>query len=255
MLLRSSSAPILSSLVLYNSKESSLDLEQTLKLPRTISFLSLSQNLAKIDLQNSSSPKKTTLMGCSNVLSTKFKEKNDVKEAKMVESSMIGGGVNSNGGCKGGGRGSDGGNGRNFNGGNSYGRDRIDAYYQNMIEAHPCDALLLGNYAKFLKEVCGDYRKAEEYLERAILANPSDGHILSIYADLIWKTKKNANRAQQYFEQAIQSAPDNCYVMASYAKFLWDAENDEEDEDYQIKLDHSHLFQETKHFPPLTAAS
>jgi hypothetical protein len=63
--------------------------------------------------------------------------------------------VSSNGGCKGGGRGSDGGNGRgwNFNGGNNHGRDRIDAYYQNMIEAHPCDALLLGNYAKFLKEV------------------------------------------------------------------------------------------------------
>jgi hypothetical protein len=239
MLLRSSSAPILSSLLLYNSKESSLDLEHTLKLPRTISFLSLSQNLAKIDLQNSPSPKKTTLVACSTILSTNFKERNDVKESKMVESSMMGGGVSSNGGCKGGGRGSDGGNGRgwNFNGGNNYGRDRIDAYYQNMIEAHPCDALLLGNYAKFLKEVCGDYIKAEEYLERAILANPGDGHILSIYADLIWKTKKDANRAQQYFEQAIQSAPDNCYVLASYAKFLWDSENDEEDEDYQIKLD------------------
>lgn len=155
MLLRSSSAPILSSLLPYNSKESSLELEHTLKLPRTISFLSLSQNLAKLDLQNSSSPKKPFLVPCSNVLSTNMNEKNKVKEAKMVQTSVMGGGVRSNGGCKGGGRGSDGGNGRgwNFNEGNNHGRDRLDAYYQNMIEAHPCDALLLGNYGKFLKEV------------------------------------------------------------------------------------------------------
>ena len=155
MLLRSSSAPILSSLLPYNSKESSLELEHTLKLPRTISFLSLSHTLAKLDLQNSSSPKKTFLVPCSNVLGTNMNERNEVKEAKMVQTSVMGGGVRSNGGCKGGGRGSDGGNRRgwNFNEGNNHGRDRLDAYYQNMIEAHPCDALLLGNYGKFLKEV------------------------------------------------------------------------------------------------------
>lgn len=230
MLLRSSSAPILSSLLPYNSKESSLELEHTLKLPRTISFSSLSQNLAKLDLQNSSSTKKPFLVPCSNVPSTNMNERNKVKEAKMVQTSVMGGGVRSNGGCKGCGRGSDGGNGRgwNFNEGNNHGRDRLDAYYENMIEAHPCDALLLGNYGKFLKEVCGDYAKAEEYLERAILANPGDGHIMSIYAELIWETEKNAGRAQQYFDQAIQSDPDNCYVLASYAKFLWDAENEED---------------------------
>ena len=59
------------------------------------------------------------------------------------------------GGCNGSGRGSDGGHGRRwgFDEGNDHGRDRTDAYYQNMIEANPSDALLLGNYAKFLKEV------------------------------------------------------------------------------------------------------
>ncbi|XP_004506972.1 uncharacterized protein [Cicer arietinum] len=248
MLLRSSSAPILGSLLLYNSKECSLEPEHTLKLP----FLSLSKKLAKIDLKNSLSPKRTILVPCSNVL-TNIKERNEVKDAKMVQNSIIGGGMGSNGGCKGGGRG------WNLNEGNNHGRDRIDTYYKNMIQAHPCDALLLGNYAKFLKEVCGDYTKAEEYLERAILSNPGDGHILSIYADLIWQTDKNVGRAQEYFDQAFESAPDDCYVLASYANFLWDAEN-EEDNDYQIKSDHSHtyptsLFQETKHCPPLTAAS
>ncbi|KAL5072480.1 hypothetical protein RYX36_011464 [Vicia faba] len=55
----------------------------------------------------------------------------------------MGGGMKNNGGCKGGGRGSDGGNGKgwNLNEGNNHGRDKMDSYYQNMIELHPCDAL------------------------------------------------------------------------------------------------------------------
>lgn len=144
MLLRSFSAPILSSLLLSKFNEPYLELEHTLKLPRTISLLSLSQNKTKIDLKNFSSPKKTISI-----------ERKEVNEGKMVQTSMMGGGMKNNGGCKGGGRGSDGGNGRgwNLNEGNNHGRDKIDSYYQNMIETHPFDALLLGNYAKFLKEV------------------------------------------------------------------------------------------------------
>jgi len=62
-----------------------------------------------------------------------------------LQTSVMGGGMGSGGGriCggfKGSGRG-------------SHGRDWTDAYYQNMIEANPNNALLLGNYAKFLKEV------------------------------------------------------------------------------------------------------
>ena len=33
------------------------------------------------------------------------------------------------------------------------GHDKIEAYYQKMIKANSGDPLLLGNYAKFLKEV------------------------------------------------------------------------------------------------------
>lgn len=35
----------------------------------------------------------------------------------------------------------------------NHGVDEAHAYYQKMIEANPGNALLLGNYAKFLKEV------------------------------------------------------------------------------------------------------
>lgn len=181
MLLRSSSAPILSSLT---------EPEHILHLPRTTSVLSLSQTLADINLQNSSSSfKKKNCVPRSHVLrnqhsSTKIKERNGVKdpqlktsmkaqssiqellpspgldmgvvdhkkygvgkEAKRLQTSVVGGGMGRNGGCDGSGGGWD------FSEGSNHGRDKTDAYYQNMIEANPGDALLLGNYAKFLKEV------------------------------------------------------------------------------------------------------
>jgi len=63
-----------------------------------------------------------------------------------------GGSCGSNGGGGVGG-GSNGGNG--FGGwDSSYGSEgSTDAYYQKMIEANPGNSLLLGNYARFLKEV------------------------------------------------------------------------------------------------------
>ncbi|KAI3869978.1 hypothetical protein MKX03_004967 [Papaver bracteatum] len=113
------------------------------------------------------------------------------------------------------------------NGDNSNKKDRVETYYQNMIEANPGNSLLLGNYAKFLKEEKGDLVKAQEYCGRAILANPSDGSVLSLYADLIWQTQKDVTRAGTYFDQAVQASPDDCFVLASYARFLWDTEEEE----------------------------
>lgn len=81
------------------------------------------------------------------------------KKESVLQTLVVGGGVGNSGGkiCGGGGsgKGSDGGEGWGFGffESNNRGSGSTDAYYQKMIEADPGNALLLGNYAKFLKEV------------------------------------------------------------------------------------------------------
>lgn len=79
------------------------------------------------------------------------------KNDRVLQTLVVGGGTGGIGGCCGG-RGSDGGDGGDDGGfgsfeGNNHGSENTDAYYQKMIEANPGNALFLGNYAKFLKEV------------------------------------------------------------------------------------------------------
>ncbi|KAL2479645.1 Tetratricopeptide repeat (TPR)-like superfamily protein [Abeliophyllum distichum] len=171
---------------------------------------------------------------------------------RLVEEMVAGGGGGGSGsicgggsgGTPGGGDGNDGGDSQYWN--SNHGSGSMDMYYQNMIKANPENPLLLSNYARFLKEVRGDFVKAEEYCGRAILANPSDGNVLSLYADLIWETYHDSQRAEILFNQAIEAAPDDSYVMASYARFLWDAE----DEDESM---HSNFLQETPPAPSIAA--
>ncbi|CAI8611732.1 unnamed protein product [Vicia faba] len=245
MLLRTYSAPIHTSFLLSHSMESSpeQDLNHHHLPPKTLatpsktknkSFSSRS-NLVKNPHQNIVEHEKTTPSIREEVLFSSYSlnkqvldhEEGGKKVVKLQTLVMGGGGM----GCDDGGRICGGGNGNGNGWENNYGRDETHAYYQNMIQANPNNYLLLGNYAKFLKEVCGDYGKAEEYVERAILANPSYGDALSLYANIIWKTEKNVDRAEAYFDQAVKSDPNDCYVLASYAKFLWDADEEDEDED------------------------
>lgn len=205
MLLRSSSAPIPSSL-LPHSKESSSSPEAELILHLLRSVSGPRQKFSETEHLQSPS-KKISVPRISNVLKNQQQNTIKVKESdhhevkelqqrkfykkaettpsvgevlfsssgldmKVVDDDddeegenklqtlvMGGGGMGSDGGricggfSGGSGRGSDGGHGNNHGWENSHGRDGTDAYYQNMIQANPNNALLLGNYAKFLKEV------------------------------------------------------------------------------------------------------
>ncbi|KAJ8505388.1 hypothetical protein OPV22_006274 [Ensete ventricosum] len=113
-------------------------------------------------------------------------------------------------------------------GGSDDGNDnrRIAKHYQQMLRSDPSNALLLSNYGKFLHEVEGDAKGAEEYYGRAILASPGDGEVLSLYGKLVWETHRDGERAEAYFERAVEASPDDCFVLGSYAHFLWDAEEE-----------------------------
>lgn len=130
-----------------------------------------------------------------------------------------------------------GGGGRRLSGGGSGFRDSnggseiMEMYYQEMVAADPGNSMVLSNYARFLKEYKGDFKRAEEFCGRAIRANPSDGNVLSLYADLMWQTYDDSIRAQFYFDRAVKAAPNDSYVLASYARFLWEAEDECEGEE------------------------
>nr|POF26705.1 hypothetical protein CFP56_60855 [Quercus suber] len=258
MLLRSSSTPILNSWLPHSKDSSSPESDLVLQLRRTrsVSFTTASSSFHS--LTDVSTKKLTRASSESDILTPpKPKKKNPishnlkkqpkltVKESDEMEQELKPNSISSSSASI---QRLFSSSGLGFFESNNHGSDSTDAYYQNMIEANPGNALLLGNYAKFLKEVRGDFGKAEEYCGRAILANPSDGNVLSLYADLIWQTKKDADLAEIYFDQAVKTAPDDCYVLASYARFLWDAEEEEEDEENQHALRTSHDLMDSQAF-------
>ncbi|RCV46611.1 hypothetical protein SEVIR_9G549800v4 [Setaria viridis] len=125
-----------------------------------------------------------------------------------------------------GGFGGSGGGGSNLvTSGNGGDRSGIEMHYKKMIEEDPCNGLFLRNYAQFLYQVKGDYRRAEEYYSRAILADPDDGELLSEYAKLVWDVHRDEERASSYFERAAKASPENSHVLAAHAAFLWDTED------------------------------
>lgn len=207
--------------------------------------------------------------GASRVEAEKDDEGCFVEERMQAPQTMVAGGCG--GGRKGGGvcgscrRSDDGSDSDPQNPGGWHRSEGTDAYYEWMIEANPGNPLLLSNYAKFLKEIKGDFAKAEEYCGRAILANPIDGNVLSLYAELIWQTHKDFAKTESYFHQAVETDPSNCYILASYARFLWDADTDDEAEleeegkisEYELQTHNSpaKFLQDESHRPPLAAAS
>ncbi|XP_057768071.1 uncharacterized protein LOC130988285 [Salvia miltiorrhiza] len=219
MLLRSSSTPMLKSWVPQSTPETEFCVQMATKsLPTSCSISFDHHPINKI----------ATNLTQSHLMHHRFlvpleDGEEDVEEMGCTPA-VVGG---SGGGVSGGGDG----DGDGDEGGCWDSNDTsMDVYYKCMIEADPINSMLLTNYARFLKEIRGDFVKAEVYCGRAILANPSSGNALSLYGDLIWHKYEDANRAHVYFDRAVKAEPDNGYVMASYARFLWDAEDEIEDQ-------------------------
>ncbi|XP_012078807.1 uncharacterized protein LOC105639378 [Jatropha curcas] len=270
-------------LTVYSSSSSSPFSSASIS-PRDESIKKMTRALSETDLRHLSVPKKKPINKIMNEITVEEEEEkklssdsglslgssvfNEECEVSTEENNgllglLVGGGVGCGGGKIYGGTGGNGGSDGGDNGNSGFwdsnrGSDSTDIYYQKMIEANPVNSLLLSNYAKFLKEVRGDFSKAEEYCSRAILVNPNDGNVLSMYADLIWQSHKDAARAETYFDQAVKAAPDDCFVLASYARFLWDAEEDDvrqQVEDMSKSSPSTFSHGTTPAFPPLASAS
>ncbi|KAF5741992.1 PsbD mRNA maturation factor Nac2 chloroplastic [Tripterygium wilfordii] len=269
MLLRSASTPILNSCFPHSTKDSSPEPDILPQIPRTCSIsLSVSSSspfsssshedsikkmiraLSESDLRELAVQQKRpfgrTLNGI--LLEEEIEEETSTASLWNEKECEVGGGIGGAGGkiCGGG---SDCGDSSNN------GNDSMDAFYQRMIEANPRNGLLLGNYVRFLKEIRGDFEKAEEYCARAILANPNDGEVLSMYGDLVWQKHKDPVRAETYYDRAAKASPDDCHVMASYARFLWDAEEEEEEGEAMKEASRPCYFNGAHCSPPLAAAS
>ncbi|KAL5783116.1 hypothetical protein ACOSP7_008145 [Xanthoceras sorbifolium] len=277
MLLRSASTPILKSCSFRSSPEPDLgirfltarSLSMSLSMSPTNKKEKIPRTLSDGDLKRLHISKKEKK---KNFLNNQLTSQDLVEEVQgeggiclhdqTTTSSSLRNGLMLDNGCSAGGGGSGGVSGYGGGGGpgdSGRGSENMDVYYQKMIKAYPGDALLLANYAKFLKEVRGDVVKAEEYCGRAILAKPGEGNVLSLYGDLIWNNYNDAPRAQTYFDQALHSAPDDCYVLASYARFLWDAgeeveEEDGDKDDFEAHTRKTCTPQQQSLLPPLTAA-
>ncbi|KAL8056238.1 hypothetical protein ABFS82_04G106400 [Erythranthe guttata] len=240
MLLRSSSAPILNPWLSISASVSGSSpepetlplLKRTPSLCLTTSFEDFSGRITPKKLVFDSESKdplnsrKSSKLPATPKPSKIIREKRGGHDAavaemeKMSQTLVVGGGGGSRGGGSGGRGSSDGSGSGQQDPGNWNGREITDAYYETMIESNPGNPLLLANYAKFLKEVKRDFRKAEEYCGRAILANPNDGNVLSLYADLIWLTHKDADRAESYFDRAVKTDPDDWSQLDSLFRAL-----------------------------------
>lgn len=165
MLLRSASTPILKSCNFLSSSEPDLSIRIHTS-PRSISMSLSSSSIKKIprtlsdgDLKHLHISKKKTFLNkplTSGYLVedeqgegefSTYNEKESCLSGGLVLDEGSGGGGGGNGGVLGGGGGGDG------NGDGGKGSESMEMYYQNMIKAYPEDALILANYAKFLKEV------------------------------------------------------------------------------------------------------
>ncbi|KAJ4839323.1 hypothetical protein Tsubulata_018137 [Turnera subulata] len=273
MLLRSTSSPVL-------KLSEAADLGPRISPTRPTSFMCLQRTLSEDNLVLKRSPsfRHRNIFAKSTLSPRKVNEEMNVcmetalslvdgggggggkgAGAVAAEEKMVSLGAGGAGSFRGGGK-----RGRSGGGdGSGQGPDKsesVDVYYQNMVQRYPGNALLLANYAKYLKEVRGDVVKAEEFFERAIVANGCDGNVLCMYGDMIWDNHKDGDRAQRYFDKAVQTSPHDCYVLASYARFLWETEEEEVEDEKEDGCEHrsietrAPLHNLSQGFTPLAAA-
>ena len=104
--------------------------------------------------------------------------------------------------------------------------DQAQEMYQRAITAAPVNATILGNYATFLKNIRGDMDKAQEMYQRAIAADPTNATALGNYALFLETVRGDMNQAQDMHQRAIDANPHHADILGNYALFLQNIRGD-----------------------------
>ncbi|XP_020260437.1 uncharacterized protein LOC109836828 isoform X3 [Asparagus officinalis] len=66
----------------------------------------------------------------------------------------------------------------------------------------------------------------EVYYKRMVDENPSNALFLSNYAQFLYQTKGDAQRAEEYYSRAILAEPGDGEILSQYAKLVWELHRD-----------------------------
>ncbi|MDC0674608.1 KGGVGR-motif variant AAA ATPase [Nannocystis radixulma] len=92
-------------------------------------------------------------------------------------------------------------------------------FYEKFLADAPDHADMLGNFAAFLSDVCGEHDLAEAYYEQALAAAPDDADHLGNFANFQALVRGDRARADACYQATIAAAPDDAHHLGNYANF------------------------------------
>ena len=106
--------------------------------------------------------------------------------------------------------------------------DTAEELYKRAIDADPTHANNLGNYAIFMTDIRGDQEAAEELYKRAIDADPTHANSLGNYANFMKNVRGDQEAAEELYKRAIDADPTHANNLVNYAIFMTDIRGDQE---------------------------
>ncbi|WP_434415822.1 KGGVGR-motif variant AAA ATPase [Nannocystis pusilla] len=92
-------------------------------------------------------------------------------------------------------------------------------FYEKFLAEVPEHADMLGNFAAFLSDVCGEHDLAEAYYERALAADGEDADHRGNFANFLALIRGDRERADACYRETIALAPEDAHHLGNYANF------------------------------------